>query len=391
MSALKIGIVGGGIGGLAAANALHQAGHDVTVFEQSQQYLRVGADINLTPNAVRALDGLGDGIARAARASAARPTHRISRTWDSGEETSRLVMGDEAERKYGAPQLTIHRADLLAALADAFPASRVQFAKRVKSIETRDNTEGHGNVDVHFTDGTSATDLDVLIGADGIHSVVRNALFGAESPRFTGVVAFRAVVPTERVKDVPNIGAFTKWWGPTAESQIVTFPLNQGRDTFIFATTAQDSWHEESWTSPGSVEELRGFYAAFHPDARALLDACDTVLKTALYERDPLTHWSRGAITLVGDACHPMMPFMAQGAGMAIEDGVVLARCLSHINNRTDVPAALATYEALRLERASQIQIGSRGNNWLRAGGNADWVYGYDAWKVELNAEAVTA
>jgi salicylate hydroxylase len=385
MSSLKIGIVGGGIGGLAAANALHQAGHDVTVFEQSAQYLRVGADINLTPNAVRALDGLGESIAQAARASAARPTHRISRTWDSGEETSRLVMGDEAERKYGAPQLTIHRADLLAALAEAFPASRVQFAKRVKSIETRNTGEGHhGSVDVHFTDGTTSPDLDVLIGADGIHSVVRNALFGAESPRFTGVVAFRAVVPTERVKDVPNIAAFTKWWGPTAESQIVTFPLNQGRDTFIFATTAQDSWHEESWTTAGSVEELRGFYAAFHPDARALLDACDSVLKTALYERDPLTHWSRGAITLVGDACHPMMPFMAQGAGMAIEDGVVLARCLTNIHSRADVPAALARYEALRLERASQIQIGSRGNNWLRAGGNADWVYAYDAWGVPV-------
>ncbi|MFZ4289116.1 FAD-dependent monooxygenase [Variovorax sp. HJSM1_2] len=387
MSALKIGIVGGGIGGLAAANALHQAGHDVVVFEQSQQYLRVGADINLTPNAVRALDGLGESIARAARASAARPTHRISRTWDSGEETSRLVMGDEAERKYGAPQLTIHRADLLAALAEAFPANRVQFAKRVKSIDT----QASGQVDVSFTDGSSANGLDVLIGADGIHSVVRNALFGAESPRFTGVVAFRAVVPTERVKDVPNIAAFTKWWGPTAESQIVTFPLNQGRDTFIFATTAQDSWHEESWTTAGSVEELRGFYAAFHPDARALLEACDSVLKTALYERDPLTHWSRGAITLVGDACHPMMPFMAQGAGMAIEDGVVLARCLSQVSSRADVPAALASYEALRLERASQIQIGSRGNNWLRAGGNADWVYGYDAWKVELNTDAATA
>jgi salicylate hydroxylase len=390
MSALKIGIVGGGIGGLAAANALHQAGHDVTVFEQSAQYLRVGADINLTPNAVRALDGLGESIAQAARASAARPTHRISRTWDSGEETSRLVMGDEAERKYGAPQLTIHRADLLAALAEAFPANRVQFAKRVKSIDTQADRQ-LGQVNVSFTDGTTAADLDVLIGADGIHSVVRNALFGAESPRFTGVVAFRAVVPTERVKDVPNIAAFTKWWGPTAESQIVTFPLNQGRDTFIFATTAQDSWHEESWTTAGSVEELRGFYAAFHPDARALLDACDSVLKTALYERDPLPHWSRGAITLVGDACHPMMPFMAQGAGMAIEDGVVLARCLAQVTNRAEVPAALTQYETLRLERASQIQIGSRSNNWLRAGGNADWVYGYDAWKVELTAEATTA
>ena len=382
MGVLKIGIVGAGIGGLAAANALHQAGHDVVVFEQSRQFLRVGADINLTPNAVRALDGLGADIAQAVRASAARPTHRISRTWDTGEETSRLAMGDEAERKYGAPQLTIHRADLLAALADAFPAERVRFGKRAQSIEAR----ADGGVAIRFTDDSEATQLDVLIGADGIHSVVRNTMFGAESPRFTGVVAFRAVVPTERVKDVPNIQAFTKWWGATPESQIVTFPLNQGRDTFIFATTAQDSWHEESWTTPGSVDELRGFYADFHPDARALLDACNSVLKTALYERDPLTAWSLGPMTLVGDACHPMMPFMAQGAGMAIEDGVVLARNLAGVAAPAQVAAALHRYETMRMERASQIQVGSRGNNWLRSGGNADWVYGYDAWSVPLPA-----
>lgn len=382
MTPLNIAIVGAGIGGLAAANALHQAGHRVTVFEQSRQFLRVGADINLTPNAVRALDGLGPQIAAAARASAARPTHRISRSWDSGTQTSRLTMGDEAERKYGAPQLTIHRADLLAALADAFPAQQVRFAKRATRIEPRAD-----GVSLRFEDESEDTAFDALIGADGIHSVVRAALFGQEHPRFTGVVAFRAVVPTERVRHVPDIAAFTKWWGPTPESQIVTFPLNQGRDTFIFATTAQESWHEESWTTAGSVEELRGFYRDFHPDARALLDACDSVLKTALYERDPLPHWSEGAITLMGDAAHPMMPFMAQGAGMAIEDGAVLARNLIAAETPAQVPDALRRYEAMRMERTSRIQIGSRGNNWLRDGGNADWVYGYDAWAVPLTAQ----
>jgi salicylate hydroxylase len=379
MARLKIGIVGAGIGGLAAANALHQAGHEVLVFEQSRQFLRVGADINLTPNAVRALDGLGPDIAAAVRASAARPTHRISRNWDTGEETSRLAMGDEAERKYGAPQLTIHRADLLAALADAFPLAQVQLGKRASRI-----TQDAQGVSIAFNDGSEVKGLDALVGADGIHSVVRAALFGAESPRFTGVVAFRAVVPTERVRQVPDIQAFTKWWGATPQSQIVTFPLNQGRDTFIFATTAQESWHEESWTTPGSVQELRGFYADFHPDARALLDACDSVLKTALYERDPLPAWSQDRITLLGDACHPMMPFMAQGAGMAIEDAVVLARNLDAAPGPQQVPAALARYQAMRMQRTSEIQIGSRGNNWLRAGGNADGVYGYDAWAVAL-------
>ncbi|OLF51311.1 FAD-dependent monooxygenase [Pseudomonas chlororaphis] len=380
MSSLNIAIAGAGIGGLTAAIALHRAGHRVTVFEQSKAFLRVGADINLTPNAVRALDGLG--IGAAVRIPAARPTHRISRMWDSGAQTSCLEMADAAERQYGAPQLTIHRADLLAALAEVFPLEQVRFAKRAERVAQDDD-----GIELHFKDG-SRHRCDVLIGADGIHSVVRSALFGEEHPRFTGVVAYRAVVPAERVAQVPNIQAFTKWWGPNPQSQIVTFPLNQGKDIFIFATTAQDSWHEESWTGAGDAEELRSHYRDFHPDARALLDACTEVLKTALYERDPLPFWSKGAITLLGDACHPMMPFMAQGAGQAIEDAVVLARFLQDLDSPAAVAAALQAYQQARLERTSRIQVGSRGNQWLKDGGNADWVYGYDAWAVPTDDAA---
>ncbi|SFL88427.1 FAD-dependent monooxygenase [Variovorax sp. OV329] len=377
-SSNTIGIVGAGIGGLAAAIALRRAGHDVIVFEQAKQFARVGADINLTPNAVRAMDGLG--IGEAARVTAARPSHRISRSYDSGEETSRLEMAETAEQKYGAPQLTIHRADLLAALAELFPAERVQLGKRAQKI-----VQGDEGVEVTFEDGSSAQ-LGALIGADGIHSVVRTAMFGAESPRFTGIVAYRAVVPADRLQGVPNLGAFTKWWGPNPQSQIVTFPLNRGRDIFIFATTPQDTWHLESWTAPGSVDELRDQYKDYHGEARALLDACDTVLKTALYERDPMPSWTQGRLALLGDAAHPMLPFMAQGAGMAIEDAVVLARYLEGVAVQ-DLPVALRRYERARLPRTSQVQLGSRGNNWLREGGNADWVYGYDAWAVPLASE----
>lgn len=375
-SALKIGIAGGGVGGLAAAIALKAQGHDVTVFEQAKGFSRVGADINLTPNVVRAIDGLGAGAS--VRRLGARPTFRISRDWDTGQETSRLGMGDVAEQQYGAPQITIHRADILAALAEQFPIEQVHFAQRIRSL-----TQDDKGVQLAFEDGHQET-FDVVIGADGIHSRVRTALFGEESPRFTGVVSFRSVVPTERVKHVPEIEAFTKWWGPNPQSQIVTFPLNQGRETFIFATTGQDSWTEESWTSEGDVNELRSFYKDFHPDACALLDACDTTLKSALYEREPLPQWSVGTVTLLGDACHPMLPFMAQGAGMAIEDAVVLGRCLAGVTTRADAERALKTYESARRERTAQIQIGSRGNQWMKTQGNADWVYGYDAWRVEL-------
>ena len=175
-----IGIVGAGIGGLVAAIALRRAGHDVVVFEQAKQFARVGADINLTPNAVRALDGLG--VGEAARVTAARPSHRISRTYDTGEETSRLEMAETAEQRYGAPQLTIHRADLLAALADMFPPEQVALGKRAGKIAADEK-----GISLSFADGTEAR-VGALIGADGIHSCVRTAMFGAESPRFTGIV-----------------------------------------------------------------------------------------------------------------------------------------------------------------------------------------------------------
>jgi salicylate hydroxylase len=376
MSSLKIGIAGGGVGGLAAAIALSKAGHDVTVFEQAKGFSKVGADINLTPNVVRAIDGLGAGAA--IRERGARPTFRISRDWDTGQETSRLGMSNVAEQQYGAPQVTIHRSDIINALAEQFPMERIQFGKRIRSL----SQNGDG-VSLVFEDGGSAH-FDVVVGADGIHSRVRTALFGEEYPRFTGVVSFRSVVPTERVKQVPEIEAFTKWWGPNPQSQIVTFPLNQGKDTFIFATTGQDSWTEESWTSEGDVNELRGFYKDFHPDARALLDACDSTLKSALYEREPLAQWSVGTVTLLGDACHPMLPFMAQGAGMAIEDAVVLGRALAGVATREQAAQALLSYENARKERTAKIQIGSRGNQWMKGQGNADWVYGYDAWNTPL-------
>lgn len=373
----KIGINGAGIGGLAAAIALRKLGMDVVVYEQAARFARVGADINLTPNAVRALDGLGVGAAL--RETAARPTHRISRTWDTGAETSRLAMSDEAEQRYGAPQLTMHRGDLMAALEAAVPGTSVRLAHKATHIAPKDGGRG---ATLRFANGNTE-EVDVLIGADGIHSIVRTALLGEEHPIFTGVVAYRAVVPAEKLAGVPNLGAFTKWWGPEPTSQIVTFPLNRGREIFVFATVAQDSWRNESWTTPGRVEDLRAAYAGFHPDARALLDACDDVLISALYVRDPLPSWSAGHVALMGDACHPMMPFMAQGAGMAIEDGVVLARCLAEATDDT-IPEALARYQAARHDRTSRIQIGSRGNEWLKAGGNADWVYDYDAWNVAL-------
>ncbi|EKF18488.1 FAD-dependent monooxygenase [Nitratireductor pacificus] len=375
---MKIGIAGAGVGGMAAAIALQKQGHDVTIFERARAFGRIGADVNLTPNAVHALDGLG--VGEVLRRTAARPEYRISRTWDSGEETSRLPMSTAAEERYGAPQLTIHRADLLAALENTLVPGTIRFATPVEGAMPY----GDGAAAI-LGDGTRF-EADVLIGADGIHSAVRRALFGEDHPRFTGLVSYRAVFPRERGDGIPNLDSFTKWWGPTSDRQIVTFPLNRGSEIFVFATTAQQDWTEEGWTLPGDIGALRAAYADFHPEARALLDACETVTRSALHVREPMQHWSSGAITLLGDAAHPMVPFMAQGACMASEDAVVLARALDGATPAT-VAGALKLYEEARIPRTAKVQQGSLANDWLKQGTNADWVYGYDAWAAEL-AEA---
>lgn len=375
MSNLSIGICGAGMGGLAAAIALRAAGHDVQVFERTPQFNRVGADINLTPNAVHALDKLG--VGGYLRASAARPTFRISRDGTTGEETSRLPMSTAAEKKYGAPQLTIHRADLLQALQDQLPEGCIHLGRSVTSVEQRSD-----GASLQFDDGET-TLFDVVIGADGIHSAVRAALWGADEPAFTGIVSYRGVFPRERVAGMADIDAFTKWWGETKDKQIVVFPLTQGKEIFVFATTPQEDWVEEGWTLPGDINALRNAYRDFHPDARALLEACDSVTASALHVREPMPQWAKGSVTLLGDAAHPMVPFMAQGACMAIEDAVVLARALTGVTKET-IGAALQRYEVERKPRTAEIQRSSLANEWLKKGSNADWVYAYDAWSVPL-------
>ena len=375
MAGLNIGIIGAGIGGFSAAIALRKMGHDVEVFEQSQQFNRIGADINLTPNAVFALDQLG--IGDYLRETAARPTFRISRDGITGEETSRLPMSDAAEEKYGAPQLTIHRADLLTSLQNQLPEDSIHLGIGCKKVEQGDN-----KATINFQNGTSR-DFDLVIGADGVHSAVRTSLFGKDDPKFTGIVSYRAVFPRDKADGVKDLEAFTKWWGETPEKQIVTFPLTRGEEIFVFATTGQDGWTEEGWTLPGDITKLQAAYENFHPEAQRLLAACTEVTCSALHVREPMEHWSKGNATIMGDAAHPMVPFMAQGACMAIEDAVILARSLEGVN-LDGIEAALAIYEEERRPRTAKIQAASLANEWMKNQGNADWVYGYDAWSVEL-------
>jgi salicylate hydroxylase len=371
---MRVGIIGAGIGGLGACIALRRVGVDAHVYEQTQKFQRVGGGINLTPNSVRCLDGLG--VGEAVRAGAFRPHYRLSRKWDSGELLLRVDTND-LERKYGIPPLAAHRADLLAALERAVPVDCCHLGKRLTAV--RQDEDG---VVASFGDGTSEQ-FDALVGADGIHSAVFKAQFTGAQPRFTGIVAYRATVQAERLRQY-EVDSFTKWWGPSADHELVTFPMADGEEFFIFASRAEPDWKQESWSARGDVQSLRSSFSGYHREARDALAECSDVLATALYERDPLPTWSNSRVTLLGDACHAMLPFMAQGAAMALEDAVVLGRCLAGCG-RKSVPEALGTYERTRLERTSRIQLGSRRNDvWMRNQDNASWVYGYDAWNTPL-------
>lgn len=375
-----IAIVGAGIGGMTAAIALSRAGVAVTVFEQAGALGWVGQAINLAPNAVRALDelGLGDRIRR----DAWRPSWRLSRDWQSGAITSRVEMADVAKERYGAPMLTVHRAELIAALADALPADCLRTGHRLHEF-----ADTGRSLRLAFDNGTHAP-CDALIGADGIHSRVRQTLFGLHAPRYTGMIAWRGTVAADivaRTHPAIDLKPFTKWWGPTAQIQMVNFLISGGRELFIFATLPEPEPDRESWSQIGDPQVLRAGLAGFHPEARALLESLTQAYRTALYDRDPMPAWTRGRVSLLGDACHAMTPFMAQGAAMGIEDAIVLARCLDGCSV-ADIPAALDRYQRSRLERASRIQKTSHDNQFLKTQDDADWVYGYDVRNAPLAA-----
>ncbi len=367
-----VAIIGAGIGGLATAIAFRRIGLRSTIYEQAPAFGRVGAAINMTPNAVKVLDGLGVGDAIRERSHT--PNYRISRTWDTGDETSRIELGQSAVKQYGVAPLMLHRADLMAILKASIPIETIKFNKRLNSVR-----EVGDKVQLLFEDKTIAEARGV-VGADGVHSVVRESLFGIDKAIFTGMSAYRTIIPAKQVRgyDVLN---FVKWWGPVPESQVVTNAISKGKELFLFASMPEQEETRESWSMKGDGKKIREYFSGFHKDIRSVLNSITEIDRTALYEREPLNQWSRGRITLLGDACHAMVPFMAQGAAMGLEDAAILSRCVETYPKWSE---ALRHYEKTRIPRASRIQRGSHENEWLRKPGNPDWVYGFDAWSENL-------
>ena len=377
----SIAIVGAGIGGMAAASLLKRAGHDVQVYEQARRFGRVGAGIQMTPNAVKVLRHLG--VEERLKRVAYRSELRLSREWDSGEITSELRLGEEAEKKFGAPFLYLHRADLLAAVESTVPPEIVHFDMKLAGLD-----RSAGRLTLSFGDG-SRVRADAVIGADGVHSAVREVLLGPEKPRFTGRVAYRSLFPVSRVGGDSRVSTHhTKWWGP--DRHVVIYYVTAARDQIYFVTSVPESaaWMTpESWSAKGDLQELRKAYSGFHPEVRAVLDACPDVYKWALLERDPLPRWCEGRVALLGDACHPMTPYMAQGAASALEDAAVLGRSFE----REDDPEhAFKLYEETRKPRVSAIQTKSSTNTWMRNDADPGWVYNYDACSAPLGAVHTT-
>ena len=376
-----VAVIGAGMGGLAAAQALRQIGLGVAVFEQAPEFARVGAGIQLSPNACRALDAIG--ALESAQRDAVRPMLHRSFEWRTGQIDVEVPLADAVEARFGAPYLQLHRADLHSALL-----GRVQRASSAAEGDVRvatgrhlvDLVEDSNGVQLRFSDGPPAA-AALVIGADGVRSTVRELLFGPADPIFAQRVAYRSTLPASAISelDIPVISA--KWWG--VDRHFVHYYVDRCRELNFVAILPADEWRTESWTARGDVGDMIQALDGFHEKVQAIVRATTEVYKWALFDREPLDRWSAGRIALLGDAAHPMLPHMAQGAAMALEDAVMLARCVAE-DSDPGSETGLRRYEASRRERTNAVQAGSRANSYLRAdedSGHAatDWVWGFDA------------
>jgi salicylate hydroxylase len=387
---LRIAVVGGGIGGLTAALSLRRAGFEVDVYEQAPELTQIGGGINMGPNAVRILRRLG--LAAGLDREGVRPLFTHQRRWQDGRTLQRAPLNPLCEELYGAPHMTLHRTDLLDVIASGFPAERIHLGHRLIGLEDK----GRG-AEAWFENGARIT-ADVLVGADGIHSAVRSALFGEEAPVFAGCVAYRGLVPAERIADLGLAIGSQSWVGPGAH--FVHYFVSRGHLLNFVGWTEHDDWNREDWTDHATVARALAALEGWHPQVRRIIAAADTCFIWALFDRDPLPRWSVGRTTLLGDACHPMYPFMGQGAAMAIEDGAALAACLRGFGDPTE---ALQNYERLRLPRVTRLQEMSRANKIrfhmpdgpAQEARDAEWAKAADRspnalrWLYEFDADAV--
>lgn len=378
---IRVVVVGAGIGGLAAAAALRWRGFEVQVHERATGLGEVGAGLQLAPNAVKVLRALG--LEQALRRVSSEPATWVSLEWDDASLRFRepLLGGRGAE--FGAPYLMAHRADLHRLLQGLVPESCIRLGAECVGASSSDR----GAV-ARFADGSEA-EGDAVIGADGIRSAIRQSLFGADAPRFTGQICWRAMVPIDRVPTEVGPGGsvhvgrgdYVGWIGPIGH--VICYPIRAGTAYNIFAGRVSDAWADESWSVPSSREEMLEAYAGWNDALLGMFRRVENCFKWGIHDRDPLPTWTRGRVALLGDAAHPMMPTLAQGAAISIEDGYALARNLAR--HGADVLAGLAAYDAERAPRAGRVQLQARrqfeNNRKVPAPPplSRDWIFEHDA------------
>jgi salicylate hydroxylase len=347
---ISVLIAGAGIGGLTAALALLRRGYDVQVCEQTTELREVGAGLQLSPNGLRALYRLG--LSDALRASASEPAGKEIRLWSTGQTWKLFDLGAKCVEQYGYPYFTIYRPDLHKVLADAVRAVKpdaITLGAQCIGFEQTDD-----GVALKLVDGRKFNG-DVLIGADGVHSRIRSQLFGADQPKFSGYLAWRGVVPMERLPQYMRRPVGTNWVGPGAH--VIHYPLRGGALMNFAGIVERGDWQIESWTQKGTHEECHTDFRGWHDDVHELIRSIAVPYKWALMARDPMQQWSCGRVTLLGDACHPTLPFLAQGAVMAVEDGYIVARCIE--DHEADLTFALQKYGAARIERTTSVVLRS--------------------------------
>ncbi|MEZ0090166.1 FAD-dependent monooxygenase [Streptacidiphilus sp. EB129] len=362
---LRAAVVGAGIGGLATAMALTRAGLRVDVYEQAGQLREVGAGLHLAPNGSRLLERFG--LMERLRKVAVRPEALEVRLWNAGKVLARQPMGDVWEAEFGGSHYTVHRADLHTALLEQVPSESLRLGRRCVGF-----AEDADGVDLHFADGSVAR-ADVLIGADGVHSLVRRAVAGPDLPVLTGSSAVRGLVPVERLTGADGLPALPAdtmfvWTGPQA--RFLAAPVSGGQLLSFVAVVPDGGAAEESWSRSSDVGVLAEAFQDWDPIVRQIIGLAEEVGHWSLRDREPLPRWSTARTTLLGDAAHPMLPYHGQGASQAIEDAVVLARCLAESAGQP--AAALRRYERARREHSARVQLGTRdsGSQRLASGRN---------------------
>lgn len=350
---MRIAIVGAGMGGLTAALALLQRGFDVTVYEQADELREVGAGLQISANGTRVFAALG--ILDQVLAQSFCPVGKEIRLWSTGQTWKLFDLGPQSVERYGAPYITIHRNDLhrvLAAAVRALKPDVIQLGSRCVDVE-----QWSAGVMLSFA-GKSSQRHELVIGADGVHSIIRQKLFGEMQASFTGIVAWRGVIPMDKLPPhlVRDVGV--NWIGPGGH--IVNYPIRRGELMNFSSVVENQDWKTESWSSPSTVEACLADYPGWHEDVQDYIRAIPQPFRWALLSRKPLENWTQGRVTLLGDAAHPMLPFLASGAAMAIEDGFVLARALETYGQ--DHARALNAYQGARIERTTRVVQGAAAN-----------------------------